>query len=164
MRFLQSEEGQSIVLITALVVGLLAMAGLAIDGANLFLQRRDTQNAADAAALAGTRMLAKAICSEPGVDDVTILETVNHYAQLNGVENLDSVTAAYVSIDEAVLGRVGAGGVPMGATGVLVVIENAIPTYFLRVVNMDEMSVSVSALIVTPPSLAPCSRPQQATP
>jgi len=153
MRFLQAEQGQSIVLIAAVMVGLLAMAGLAIDGGNLFLQRRNTQNAADAVALAGTRMLAEAVCSKPGADDAAILETVNQYAQLNGVHNLDSVVAAYVSIDEVVMGRVGAGSIPVGASGVMAVIEDDIPTYFLQVVNMNTVHVGASALAMTGPPL-----------
>jgi hypothetical protein len=42
----------SIVLIGALLIGL-AFAGLAVDGARLFTARRDLQNLADSAALAG---------------------------------------------------------------------------------------------------------------
>jgi uncharacterized membrane protein len=47
------ERGQaSVVLIGALVIGL-AFTGLAVDGARLFSARRDLQNVADSAALAG---------------------------------------------------------------------------------------------------------------
>jgi Flp pilus assembly protein TadG len=152
-KFFRSEEGQSLVLIAAVMVGLLALAGLAIDGGNLFLQRRNTQNAADAIALAGTRMLANAICSEPGANDAAIAETVERFARLNDIEDVSSVTAAYVSMDEAVMGRVGAGSIPVGATGVKVVIENPVSTYFLGVVDINTVHVSANALAMTAPPL-----------
>jgi hypothetical protein len=51
--YTSSQRGQSIVLIAVAMVGLLGMAGLAIDGGILFADRRHAQNAADAAAMAG---------------------------------------------------------------------------------------------------------------
>jgi Flp pilus assembly protein TadG len=157
---IRSEKGQSIILIAVVMIGLLALAGLAIDGGNAFLQRRNTQNAADAASLAGTRLLARAICDEPDATDATIAGAVNHFAQLNGVQDLGGVTAAYVDMDEAVLGQVGAGSVPVGATGVSVLVENNLPTFFMKVVSIETVDVSASALAMTsPPVLAGGLRP-----
>lgn len=147
----RSEKGQSIVLIAVVMLGLLALAGLAIDGGNLFWQRRNMQNAADAAALAGTRLLARAICGKPEATDAAIAGEVNRYAELNGVDDLSGLTATYVNINEAVLGQVGAGSVPVGATGIAVMIENGIPTYFLKVVGIDTADVSAFALAMTGP-------------
>jgi len=45
----RSEQGQSLVIIAAVFVGLVALAGLAIDGGYLLVQRRQAQNAADEA-------------------------------------------------------------------------------------------------------------------
>lgn len=53
-----SEKGASLVYIAIVMVVLLSMAALALDGSNLYLQRRNMQNAADAAALAGIHALA----------------------------------------------------------------------------------------------------------
>jgi hypothetical protein len=153
IKFFHSEQGQSLVLIAAVMVGLLAMAGLAIDGGNFFLQRRNTQNAVDAIALAGTRVLAKAICSEPGVTDASVSEAVSRYAQLNGINDLNSLTVSYVNRDETVLGAVGDGSVPLGATGVSVEAANPIPTYFLPVVGISEFTASASAMAMTGPPL-----------
>lgn len=55
---LSSEDGASLVYIAVVMVVLLGMAALALDGSNLYLQRRNMQNAADAAALAGIHALA----------------------------------------------------------------------------------------------------------
>lgn len=51
--FRRSERGQSLVLLALAMIGMLGFAGLAIDGGILFTDRRQAQNAADAAALAG---------------------------------------------------------------------------------------------------------------
>ena len=53
-----SESGQAIVLIALVIVGLIAITGLVVDGGTAFANRRQTQNAADSAALAAS--LAKA--------------------------------------------------------------------------------------------------------
>lgn len=53
-----AEDGASLVYIAVVMVVLLGMAALALDGSNLYLQRRNMQNAADAAALAGIHALA----------------------------------------------------------------------------------------------------------
>jgi Flp pilus assembly protein TadG len=149
IKFFHSEQGQSLILIAAVMVSLLAMAGLAIDGGNFFLQRRNTQNAADAIALAGTRVLAQAICGEPDVTDATVSDAVNRYAQLNGIKELSSLTVSYVSADEAVLGVVGGGSVPTGAIGVSVKAANPIPTYFLPVVGINSFTASASAMAMS---------------
>src|SRR5713226_3041120 len=53
------ERGQSIVLIALMMAGLVAFVGLALDGGQVFEMRRQAQNAADAAALAGGDELAE---------------------------------------------------------------------------------------------------------
>lgn len=50
-------SGQAIIIIALASIGLVAMMGLAIDGGRLFMMKRDTQNAADAAAVAAARAL-----------------------------------------------------------------------------------------------------------
>jgi hypothetical protein len=149
----KSEQGQSLILITAVMVSLLAVAGLAIDGGNFFLQRRSMQNVVDATALVGARALAKAICDEPGVTDASISETINRYARLNGVNDLDNLTACYVDADEIVLGVVGDDSVPTGATGIVVEAASPIPTYFLPLMSIKTFTASASAMAMTGPPL-----------
>ncbi len=54
----KSTRGQALIIIVFAIIGLIAMVALAIDGGNVFLNRRSAQNAADNAAL--TAALAKA--------------------------------------------------------------------------------------------------------
>ena len=65
----QDERGQaSVLLVGVLLIGLM-FAGLAIDGARMFTARRDLQNVADSAALAGASSLDEGIYrSSAGLD------------------------------------------------------------------------------------------------
>src|SRR5690606_14929784 len=53
------EEGAHLVLVSIMLTALLGFAGLAIDGSNIYYQQQRMQIAADAAALAGARQLAR---------------------------------------------------------------------------------------------------------
>jgi hypothetical protein len=55
--FVQRHEGQAVVLAALAFIVLVGALGLALDGANAYNQRRNANNAADAAAMAGTRAL-----------------------------------------------------------------------------------------------------------
>jgi uncharacterized membrane protein len=48
-----SESGQTLVVLVVLMTALLGVSGLVVDGGNWLVNRRELQNAADAAALAG---------------------------------------------------------------------------------------------------------------
>jgi len=163
MREEPGERGQALIVMVFAVIALLVMAGLAIDGGMAFLERRRMQNAADAAALAGTRLLAGAICDESAGDDAAIAAEVNHYAEKNGVPDTDTeaggsvtgnVVADYVDFDEVVLGRVGGGAIPNGATGVSVTVGISRPTYFVSLVGIDTAGASAAALAMTGRPLA----------
>ena len=161
MRAEPGERGQALIVMVFAVIALLVMAGLAIDGGMVFLERRRMQNASDAAALAGTRRLAGAICDDSASSasaDAAIHAEVNKYAEKNGVPDTDAtasnavndnVVADYVNFDEVVLGRVGNGSIPNGATGVSVTVEINRPTYFVSLVGIDTAGASAAALAMT---------------
>ena len=54
---MEGERGQSLVFVAILLLGLVGVVGLATDGGLVFAQRRDLQNLADAAALAGAMQI-----------------------------------------------------------------------------------------------------------
>ncbi|HDQ73886.1 MAG TPA: hypothetical protein ENN19_17585 [Chloroflexi bacterium] len=150
----RSEEGQVLVLLVFGIIALLAVAGLAIDGGTVFLQRRRMQNSADASALAGTRLLAAAICEKDGVDDASIWAEVQAYAAKNGVNDpADNVMAYYVNHEKQALGLVGDGTIPHGATGISSTVKITSSTYFMMLVGIDEAGASAAALAVTGPPL-----------
>ena len=83
------ERGQILVLFAGAVVVLLIVAALAFDVGMILVERRDQQNAADAAALAGARYVltdpvaaedaARRLGRENGFDDADASEVVNVY-------------------------------------------------------------------------------------
>ena len=54
----RSEEGQILPIFAGALLVIILVVGLVIDGGNVFVQRRDSQNSADIAAMAGTKRLA----------------------------------------------------------------------------------------------------------
>jgi Flp pilus assembly protein TadG len=55
--WLRKQSGQAVVLVAVAVVVLTAILALALDGGGIYLDRREVQNAADSAALAGAELL-----------------------------------------------------------------------------------------------------------
>ncbi|MDA1329787.1 MAG: hypothetical protein DWG76_00625 [Chloroflexi bacterium] len=53
----KTETGQAIALLVLMLVGMIGIVGVAIDGGDLFQERRSSQNAADNAALSGAQAL-----------------------------------------------------------------------------------------------------------
>lgn len=134
LKSLGQESGQSIVLLALGAVALIAMVGLAFDGANAFAQRRRMQNAADAASLAGSQVLALATDTSYSTEQ-KILTAINTYAANNGAPN--SVTGYFLDSSGAQTGIFigGNGAVPSNATGVRVTAQVNFPTFFLGVIN-----------------------------
>jgi uncharacterized membrane protein len=53
------ERGQVLVIVAGGLLALMAIAAVALEGGTLVLNRRDAQNSADLASLAGARMVAR---------------------------------------------------------------------------------------------------------
>ena len=94
-----SENGQSLIIIALIMLALLAMLALVLDGGNTYFQRRNAQNAADAAALAG----ANAYCEEddPALAYNAGLSAATNYANLNdfNLANFSVVVTPTARID-----------------------------------------------------------------
>jgi hypothetical protein len=86
------QPAQVMVLFGLSLVGIMALLALVFDGATIYLQRRTAQNAADAAALAGTRTLENATTS-PGN---AVAVAVCTYLQANSFGALPTATAYLV--------------------------------------------------------------------
>jgi hypothetical protein len=121
----------SIVLIGALLVGL-AFAGLAIDGARLFTARRDLQNLADSAALAGAS----------AIDE-------GHFRETGGSEVRLDPAAARRAVDEVLE----ASGLPpstrvdvaVGPDRVVVHLDRPVGMTFLRIVGRAVETIGATA-------------------
>ena len=91
-RLQRHQPAQIMVLFGLSVFGLVAMVALVLDGGNMYLQRRTAQNAADAAALAGTRSLLNATSS---FSVGSISSSITTFATANAFGNVPTVPCAY---------------------------------------------------------------------
>ncbi len=91
---IRSHKGQVLVVVALALVALVGITALAVDGGSLYAERRKMQNAADAGALAGARVM----CFEQGATNTQITSEARQYAvTLNGADQ------ASVSIDKTEL-------------------------------------------------------------
>lgn len=126
------ERGQaSVLLVGALLLGL-AFVGLAVDGARLFTARRDLQNIADSAALAGAS----------AIDETA-------YRSSDGlVVRLDPARARGSAEQVVWAARLPAGtsvDVRVGPERVEVRISRPVSTTFLRIVGLREQRIGATA-------------------
>lgn len=117
------------------------------------------QNAADVAALAGTQKLSRAIRDPDEFGDADIVAEINLYAERSGVADPSSnLVADYARLNEdvttTVLGRVGNGYIPPGASAISTSVTISRTTYFATLLGIHSSSASASALAVTGPAQA----------
>ena len=146
---MKDERGQAIVLVVFAIIGLAAVIGLALDGGRLYQTRREVQNAADAMAMAGTRVLASDGCTAGSNLETLVCEAIVEYGTQNGVTH-DGVTghieAWYVNKDATRLSNACVGlGVPNGTTGVEVTAQITETTTFMRVVGQENIAPAGNA-------------------
>src|SRR5438552_17369794 len=98
-RATRHQRGQGIVLLSLFLVVLLGLVALGVDGGSLYLNRRQVQNAADAAALAGAFTMARGDPSSPtgaccahGTD---IFAAIANYASANYIDSSSTNVSAY---------------------------------------------------------------------
>ncbi len=152
------ERGQALVIVVIAIVALVAAVGLAIDGGRNHSERRQAQNAADAAVMAGTRILADYIvnCADGSVaNDNTVAAALVDLARQNGVDHFApnaDVQAWYVDMNETRLGQVGwGGGIPNGATGIEATLVVTEPATFMRVVGREDIVAAGHAMAMAGP-------------
>ena len=166
----RSEEGQILALFAGAAVVLILFTGLVIDGGNVFLQRRDTQNSADLGAMAGAKRLADYYVMPTGTVGKAFTSTNNVYTIIQtrmgqndcptGVGSNCSWTARYVGPRSGAgfvdLGPVSAlDTAPPGATsgtkalGVTVNVTKVPRTYLLGVIGQSTWTVSTVATAIT---------------
>ncbi|MGC9399598.1 MAG: Tad domain-containing protein [Anaerolineae bacterium] len=155
---MRKERGQAMVLVVFAIVGMLVMAGLAIDGGRLHSRRRQAQNAADAASLAGARELLQrriSMCEGQSVslndlDDAVGLAVLT-YAQSNGVQSGPGgeIKAWYVDADENVVEQAGVRQLDAAelnrTTGVRVGLVVTETTTFMKITGRNEMQTGGEA-------------------
>jgi Flp pilus assembly protein TadG len=126
------QTGQvSVVLVGALVIGL-GFTGLAVDGARLFTARRDLQNVADSAALAGASAIDEAHFRESAGSEVRLDPTAARAAveRLLEASGLPAATQVDVEVEP---------------DRVVVQLSRPVEMTFLRITGMREQQIGASA-------------------
>lgn len=152
------ERGQVLVIVAMALVAVVAMVGLVVDGGFAWGKQRDTQNAADAASEAGAIVLAQRLAGLPKTD-----ADVDTAVQLASTENaIDGTDAWYTNITGDLLDPTGAvttnradaaqvgvvGVIPPNAAGVEAIGEQSFPTFLVRVIGFDQLTVTAPATAV----------------
>jgi Flp pilus assembly protein TadG len=137
-----ASRGQILIMFAIMLTALLGAVGLSVDLGMAFSQRRTMQSAADAGALAGARVVSKALPSNP-VSAWSEVQSVVTSNKMN-VGTIASITCNYVNDAGTVLNPCTA-TVPTGATGVEVTVQESHPTYFIRVIPGAAQNVTTSA-------------------
>lgn len=146
----ENEAGQSILIIALVVLVLLALVALVVDVGNAYAHRRMVQNAVDAAAWAGARMLAfRGPTSTTPAQAVThsdVLLYVYAYAKENGLTQ-DDVQAWFILEDGDPI-EIQDGNdsmAPESAIGVAVKGDLPFDTYFAHLLGFDTMEASADS-------------------
>lgn len=161
------ENGQAIVIMAFAMIVLLAFAALAIDGGNAYVERRRSQNGADAGALAGARQVwinrANLNSSE-----TLVLQEINSAAEKNGIgdsneilgDDINSnVKAYYTDRQGNMLSSSGApiqvgvrGSIPANAAGLKVYASRDFQTFIAGIIGQPRMgAVADATAIFVPP-------------
>ena len=161
----QTERGQIVVIVALVMTILVAMVGVVIDGGMAWTNRRQVQNAADSAALAGARVLgldvrwrASGAPNPPGAPfadaDAQMCEAINAALGYNtnpgqaipriGYAMSDSPDAVYTDNDGNILGQVG-NGIPLAAQGVRVNATGQSSTILMSVIGMDTIDLGAGS-------------------
>jgi hypothetical protein len=141
-----TERGQALILIAFGAIALFAIAGLAIDGSHQYSDRRHAQNAADTAAMAGALAKAKGVSNWD-------LEARNR-ARDNGYDgdHVISEVEVYTCDDpHADCGVYDSNGDPRfdPRDYIQVIITSHRPTWFIRVVGINDFTNVVKAVAST---------------
>lgn len=140
IRSSKQQRGQALVLIVFAIVGLVGITALAIDGGNVYSDRRHAQNAADTAALAaGLRKVR-------GFTDWDVKGY--NMAVSNGYGNANSTVTLYLcsAVPSGMPACVLAPGEAHPENYIQVVITSIVHTYFAPVVGIREVTNTVSAI------------------
>ncbi|MEY2434711.1 MAG: hypothetical protein QOC92_4436 [Acidimicrobiaceae bacterium] len=145
----QGDEGAILIFLALSMAVLLVVAALVLDGGSNYVQRRQMQNAADAATMAGTRALDRyrfpAFGTTP--DLTTISSQVTSVATANGATSV--VSCRLINYDQpgtaGDLGPCTSSIAANNAEGVRVTVSNTRTTYFGGITGRSSTTATVSA-------------------
>jgi hypothetical protein len=161
-------SGQIVVMFGVALVAIALIVGLVVDGGMAFLQRRDAQNDADLAALAGTKVIANAWMDpeQEGASRATAYATIQQQLIRSGCTTAAHCTwtAHLVGPGLADLGVLTGGGGSVAGSGrpilgVRIDVLRRPRTFFLGLVGQSAWQVDATATALTSrPTTAPAGQ------
>ena len=151
---LGSERGQILVIVAGGLIGIMAIAALALEGGTIVLNRRDGQNSADLSSLAGARVVAQHYTAG-GRTQAEVFGAIDGSLDINNCGTTASApctwTADFVGAGLVSMGPVGntAAAVPGGALGVRVGVTRSPGALIGRVLGFDKWDVSTEATAIS---------------
>ena len=159
----RDERGQILVIVAGGMIALLAIAALALEGGTLLLNRRDAQNGADLASVAGTREVALKY-----VDTATVRVQSNVFAAVNkslianGCVAADGCTWTGEFADGSLtsLGAVNNSGaaIPANTVAVHVMVDKQVGAVIGHAIGFNSWTVSTEATVQGPQARRGASR------
>jgi hypothetical protein len=139
---MRGERGQALPILALSMAVILGATAMVIDGGNAMAQQRGTQNAADAAALAGATVLAEKFGGASRADSDVATAVSEAFTRNGSVGG----TSYYVDYLNNIVGTVGRGGsIPSDAGGVRASGNRTFDTFLAGIVGMDEFTSGAEA-------------------
>jgi Flp pilus assembly protein TadG len=146
----RGERGQTLALFAIALLAMVLGAAVVVDGGFAFAQRRATQNAADFAAMAGTRIVGVSLTDRPAGSGTA----ANVEAAINSVlaaNDAQFVSAQYVDAAGNAIGDVkSATSIPTNAFGVVVEARTNWRPFLLGVIGVTDWATRGTATAFTP--------------
>lgn len=150
----QDEAGQAIVVLALSMAVILAAAAVVIDGGNGMAQQRGTQNATDAAALAGTLVVAEKLGGTSRTDSDVVAAMTSAF----GNNSSTMGTSYYISFNRSVIGTVGGGGaIPSNASGIQATGSRTFPTFLAAIAGQSTWTAGANATALAGSLRSVCS-------
>lgn len=144
-----SERGQAIALLAIALTAIVLGTAVVVDGGYAFAQRRQAQNAADFAAIAGTRIVGVSIVGQPAgagnaanVENAITTTLADNDAQLVSAEYVDYTGAALGSVIDAT-------EIPDDAFGVVVEARSSWQPFLLGIIGISDWVANARATAMT---------------
>jgi len=147
----EQPRGQILVIVAVGLIVFLAMVALVIDGGHAWARQRDTQNGTDAAAEAGTVLLAlnlpyKAAGDVPPNTDAEVLAAVTATATQNDIDLEEAEYTSFEGVPLGVMvGDLGSAPPPDAAEGVLATGSSEFETFLAGVIGFNELTATTEA-------------------
>lgn len=154
--FRKGERGQVLYLVALMMFVLLAFLVLIIDAGVAYAQRRQMQNAADAAAAAGTRLI---VLNTGYGSDAEVKQAIDTYAALNrGSIDYATNPPYYLGSDGRAVSAIGAGGsIPASATGIWLNADGSVQTFFAVMLGRPVLDIAANSAAAAYPAQMPGS-------